>query len=411
MSTEVFADPNILIIKASQEDATPKATVPNVTPEIFGVNTVDLQAFGDIALKSTLLPGISGGLRLLQPALELLPLARQLQATGRASVEDIAPYRDVLRDFVPKLPAIENIATKFGGFAVRALDRKITREVVTRTNIAAVEAKKKVEKIEEDIEHIAGFENPKEQFTAEMSKLSHVVTSAIEQQRDLRVAGHVEEVYNGPKGLLGFVTKVIHKVRGFFRNLFGGRKKQHEITAYDAGAGMNNVFNNLKQDMAGTIEKFPLLSRFMQKDSFSHKTFTKEHFSFVAPEVLSFLFSATNKTEKEADIIESVKKHPHDLRFVTNYKKTFKGYSLAGIQNASDTLIPAFINLLPTTGGKVTDIFNEIQNFVMGTPEVHLTEQAKVSAKSAPAKIHQAKNWVKKLKDKLKKKINKADLN
>lgn len=107
-----------------------------------------------------------------------------------------------------------------------------------------------------------------------------------------------------------------------------------------------------------------MLSRLMLDKLPNTLPFTKDRLALVAPEILNFLFS-TSPEDREADnLIESVNRNPHELRFVTRFKKHYGRYSLEGIQLASHTLMPAIRDVLPTSGESVREIYAEAQELL-----------------------------------------------
>jgi hypothetical protein len=73
--------------------------------------------------------------------------------------------------------------------------------------------------------------------------------------------------------------------------------------------------------------------------------------------------------DDEADqLLSSVRRNPHELRFVTYFKKRYGRYSLEGIQRASHTLLPAIRDVLPAEGSKVREVYSQAQELFQQKP-------------------------------------------
>jgi hypothetical protein len=137
-----------------------------------------------------------------------------------------------------------------------------------------------------------------------------------------------------------------------------------EITAYDAGAGIEQTMASLTRNQSAAEGRLPMLSKLLLSRLPNKIPFTKDRLALVAPEILNFLFSISPDDEKGRSLIDSVNRNPHELRFVTRLKKHYGRYSLEGIQRASTTLMPAIRDVLPTEGTKVREIFAQAQELL-----------------------------------------------
>lgn len=360
MTTDAIERLGILSAPTDPEGVAASSISAAPPTEVFGLETAALLRFADIARDSTLFPArFDKGLRLLPQFVSLVPLVEQLQADGGVSTDVIAPYREHIYEAVPVLALADKVAAKVGKVAVNALNRTVERQVISRSSELATKAREVIRTIEDDVEHVARFENPKEQFVNEMNLLSREVTAAIVAQRDMRVEGKTKDVHDGPGGIRGFFIKAIHKVKGFFSRLFGRPIDRQEITAYDAGAGIAKVVKAFKDSPKVMSEKFPVIARFAPRILPATNRFTTEHYVIAAPEILGFLYSGSSKEVASEELLDSILRNPHDLRFLTKYKK-----SMINIQRASRNLVPALIDVIPETGDKVSEAFNSIQRML-----------------------------------------------
>jgi hypothetical protein len=226
--------------------------------------------------------------------------------------------------------------------------------------------------MEQDIDHLAAFENPKEQFTTEITELADTVTEAIETQRNRRVrsGSNARDYYAtsdpiAPKGVFGLFTKAVRKVRDFF-GLFGKRRKavNEEVTAYDAGEGMAQVLGSLRNDEEAAESRFPLLSKTILSRIPDTIKPQADRLALVAPEALNFIFSMTPDRAGHRQLIDSVTRNPHELRFVTHFKKRYGRYYLDSVQRASRTLLPAIRDVLPADGSQVRATYDQVQSLL-----------------------------------------------
>ncbi len=340
--------------------------------QICGVDTDAILRVGRAALDlGVLSPKVNLGLITLPNVTRLVPLIEEMQAGVELSPEDIRPYRKPIKKLSPELGFADKAVATLGVLAVgvplrRALNRKIEREFSVRASEAVDKARETVASIENEVNIVASFENPREQFVNEVSELRQMTTKAIAQERDIRVSKKLP-AQSAPEtlhGFRGFITKIVRKVRSFFGFIKRAPKVTREITAYDAGAGIEKVVKFLRQNTAEVEEKLPMLSKLVLSKIPQKLSITKDHLAFAAPEILDFLFSTSEDEDESQALIDSVLRNPHELRFVTRYKKYYKGYSLDRIQRASRTLFPAIRDFLPTTGQKVRDIFDEAQSLL-----------------------------------------------
>lgn len=358
---------------------------PDLPEQVFGVDTKALLRLSRAATDvGALPPRVNLGLYALPNAIRLVPLVEDMQAGAELKPENVRPYRKPIKKLSLGVSFADKLAATAGAVAVgvpirRALNRKIEREFPTRAAEAIDKARETVAKIENEVEYVASFGNPREQFITELNDLAKTVSSTITEQRDQRIRNNLPAQAEPelPRGIMGFFTKVVRKVRGFFG--FFRRKPQVNtaVTAYDAGAGMEQTFKILTSNPKATEKRLPLLSKLVLNRLPESIPLTKDRLALVAPEVLNFLFSTSLDNDTYMDLIDNVNQNPHELRFVTRFKKHYGRYSLEGIQRASHTLMPAIRDILPTEGNKVREIYTQAQELLQHK-EVEITSEPMV---------------------------------
>ena len=344
---------------------------PPETPEqLFGIETEAILRLGRAATALGVLPSrVNLGLYALPDAVRLVPLVQEMQSGTILTPEDVRPYRRSIKALSPEASSADGMAilasvVGVGIPARRALNRKIEQEFPDRAAKAIDEAREKIASLESSVDYVASFENPREQFVNELDDLAQTVSTAITEQRDRRVQDGipVETQPEVPRGIMGFFTKAVRKIRSFFKP-----KKpavNPEVTAYDAGAGIQAAVRSLAENYGASAKRFPMLSKMAFAQIPNNMNITKDRLAFMAPEILNFLFSALPQDSNVRNLMESVKRNPHELRFVTRFKHRYAGYSLPGIQNASHTLMPAIRDVLPTEGTKVREIFDQARELL-----------------------------------------------
>jgi hypothetical protein len=350
---------------------------PAQPEEIFGIETEAILALGRaVTALSVLPPKVNLGLYTLPNAVRLVPLVEEMRAGTSLTPEDVRPYRKPIKRLSMEVGFADKAAATAGALALgiplrRALNRKIEREFPARAAEAIDKARQAVASVENDVEHVASFKNPKEQFVTELHDLAQTVSSAITEQRDIRIrtGAHVETEPETPSGIAGFLTRAARKVRSFFGMFKPNRPAVNtEITAYDAGAGIEQAIGSLVENPIALEGRLPLLSKLLLSRLPATMPITKDKLALGAPEILNFLFSTSPADETGSSLIDSVKRNPHELRFVTGFKKRYGRYSLDGIQRASVTLMPAIRDVLPNDGAKVRNIFAQAQDLLTPNP-------------------------------------------
>lgn len=346
---------------------------PEQPDQVLGVDTEAILRLGEATTALGALPSnINLGLYALPHAVRLMPLVEEMQAGIDIKPEDVRPYRKPIKRLSLEVSFADKLAASAGAVAVgvplrRALNNKIEREFPARAAEAIEKARKSVASIEDEVDHVASFENPRKQFVTEMNDLAQTVSAETTAHRDWRVRNNVPARVEPemPRGIMGLFAKAARTIRNFF-GLFGRKPEvvNTEITAYDAGAGIEKTLRSLLQNPEVLGQRLPLISKLVINKLPQNVPLTKDRLALAAPEILNFLFSTSPDDGGADKLINSVNRNPHELRFITRFKKHYGKYSLEGIQRASVTLMPAIRDVLPTDGKKVREIYIQAQDLL-----------------------------------------------
>lgn len=348
-----------------------------VPRELLGFNIAAVQRFGGIAMRTGLMPeAIGSKLYKLDQAADLFDLAVAVKEGKPFTYEDLQENIAPITELSPKMKLVNNLAQHdfFRDWIMKKLNERITKKADSALEIAR-EKVNKMTSLEGNVEHIASFVNPREQFTSEFNELAETVHGAIIEQHDLRVqSGIVKEAQSAPpKGIKGICVKVYRKIKSFFGFLKSGGhpKLNSEITSYDVGAGIEKVYTRLATDKGFSAQQLPLMSKFLDGHLTKYlANVTKDNLAFAAPELLAFFSSLSPAKEKWQSMIESANRHSHEFRFLTRFVKHYKSYSLSGIEEATTNLLPAFRDILPTEGRKLRQAFEQLQQLLQPSTRV-----------------------------------------
>ena len=349
---------------------------PEQPEKIAEIDTRAILRLGEaVTAFSILPPKINLGLYTLPDAISILPLIEQMQQQENPEdleAKNVRPYRKPIKNlslgisFMDKLLAASAVVGE-GIPLRRKLNRRIEEEFPVRANEALEKARRVVENeaTEGYVNYLSGFDNPREQFRSEMDCLSKEVGESIKKARDSRIkAGSPDKEENSFGGVAGFFVKIARSVRSFF-GLFGRKNKQKgpntNITAYDAGSGIEQVFKSMAENPDASARKMPMISKLILDKI---KLPSSDRLALLAPELLNLIFSTSIDKDETRDLIYSVKHNPHELRFITRFKKRYGRYSIDQIRRGSEDIIPAIIDVLPTTGQGVKDAYDWLKNLL-----------------------------------------------
>lgn len=384
-------------------EAEPLLVDPTHQPpeDLLGFNIKAMQDCGGLAVRAGLLPQ-TVGLKLdkLDQAAELIDLFVAIKAGEPVTYEDMQENIVPLTELNPKIGVANKLAKS--EFLRTWIMKKLNERALKQTDKMLETAREKIDKItklEANVEHIASFENPREQFTTEVNRLAETVREAIIEQRDVRVQCGVtkEDQPPVPKGLKGMCVRVYRKIKSFFGFLkSGGRPKVNsDITSYDVGAGIEKVYTRLASDNKYASQSLPLLSKFLDgrlSKYVSHAT--KDNLAFAAPELLRFFSSLSPSQEKWQSMIESANRNTHEFRFLTKFVHHYKGFSLSGIEEATTKLLPALREVLPTQGKVVRQAFEQLKQLLEPRQKsVHINQATETEKK--PIREHISNTYAK----------------
>ncbi|HEY4963819.1 MAG TPA: hypothetical protein VIH90_03940 [Candidatus Saccharimonadales bacterium] len=371
---------------------------PERPEDILGVDTEALIRLGRSATALGILPyEVSHGLHMLPNATRLFPLVEQMQSgVDEITPQDVRPYRRAIKDlnpglrpgknFNPGLRTVDRLAAGAAAVAIgiplrRAVNRRIDREFPTYATDAIESARQNIEKIEKEVEVIEKFDNPKEQFVAELQQVASSTKQSIRSNHEQRIKQNRDYELPTPKGLFGFFTKVARKVRNFFRffsrNHERGKVNQN-ITAYDVAVGVDSTIRSLLSERDRSKQRLPLISHFILDRIPINRLPSIEQIAFMAPEILTSIFSALPEDEEGEKMLDSAIRNPHELRFVTRYKRSYKHIYLDSIQHATRTLLPAIRDVLPTEGKQVRQTFETVRGFLALRPNLGKPDKAPI---------------------------------
>lgn len=348
-------------------------SAPEVPAQILGVDSQAIIRLGHAASVMQGLPyEASIGLHVTEDAVRIFPLIEKIQSGGEVTEEEVRPYRRPIKHLNPKLNAADRLASFASGLAIgipvrRALNRKIEREFPDRAAGAIDQIRERISslELEQTVDTLAKFDNPREEFVQELRIITDKTKEAARQERDARLRSRAlaPKPELAPRGILGFITKIFRKIRSFFG--FNWRKKvieNPEVTAYDVAGGLEKTLKDLKRGEEGTKQHLPMLSRIIDRLPFSK--LSRHQLAFIAPEILNALFSAIQKNEDDDSLLDSVERNPHEFRFITRFKKNFGGYNIERAQHATQQLLPAIRDILPTEGIKIRQVFDSLNDLL-----------------------------------------------
>jgi hypothetical protein len=326
--------------------------------ELFGIDTAAVLHLGHIMTDLHVLPPKAHRIvEHLPDALQVLPLIERMTTENDLTPEDVRPYNTPIKRLVSR---------QLGGLIFRSplekiVDYKIEHEFPARATKLINEARTTIESLEDDVDFAASFENPKQQFIDECDTLRKTVIATTNQVRDERIANKTQQALETPKGLLGVAVRVVRAVKRFF-GMFSRKQGRHETTAYDVGTAVHRTIKTLTDKTSDVRQAMPLVSRFIIDRIPLPAHFTPYTLSIAAPELLQ-LFSSLFKDDAETiRLKKDIDRNPHELRFVSHYKRQFGRYSLGAIQSAANTLLPAVRDVLPSDGSKIRSSYEQILN-------------------------------------------------
>src|SRR5665213_1796260 len=263
--------------------------------EILGIDTDALLRLGSSATGFGVLPPEVGS---ILPSAE--PMDGLQTSSNETAPEDLWPARRAIRNPIPGSRTVDRLAA--GADAIEA-------------------ARQNIEKIQREVEFVAQVENPKAQFVTELQEVADTAKQSIKAHQAERIRqGSNYELPPPPKGFFGFVTKVIRKIRSFFgifKSKAERKSRDTEITAHDAAIGLDSTIRTLVSDRDESKQRYPILSNFVLDKIPLNRLPSIDQLAFMAPEILTSIFSALPKDKEDEKMLDSVKRNPQELRFIT----------------------------------------------------------------------------------------------
>lgn len=344
---------------------------PDLPEQLFGIDTQAVLRLGRAVTALDVLPlSVRVPLYKLPDGARLLPLIEELQSSEELSPEQIRPYRKTIKHLNYDLEAVDKLAAAAAGIGVgiparRALNKRIERDFASHATQAIERARNAVEHAQADVEFLASFENPQQQFVSEVSSVTDKIVADLEkQQTTTPLHATYESGTPAPRGLAGFIVQIIRRITGLFRRRMDSQKVQHELTAHDVGTIVAQNVTALLEDRAGNSRRLPILSKFVLEKLPDNCTPTPDQLAFIAPEILQFLFSLSPNNQKQAVLQANIARNPHNLRFVTRFKRRHGRFSLDRLQYASKNILPSIRDVLPTHGTQVLDSFEQLRRLL-----------------------------------------------
>lgn len=403
MPTQIIDSPEVLGSAAAAEKQYKffDPPHPEMPDQVLGLSTEAVMRLGKVAADIDFLPAeVRIGFYKLPEIVRLMPLLEQMQTTN-IEAEDVRPYRRTIKNLSTKINDVDGLALVASSLGIgiparRALNRRIEEEFSMRSmeqlekTSSTLENKEEIAKY---VEVLSSFEDPKKQFEDEVNLLADEVTTSIMSHHNRRInsPSQINQVEHG-KGVVGLVRKAIGKVKSFFSRLFRKNKPAppNNINAYDAADGIASVIDKVRSGGVELRNKMPMLSQLVFDKIPQNLHLPKDKLAFVAPEILNMIYSFSNNNRSQ-QIINSVGANPHELRFVTRFKRNFGRYSLDRLQNVSSNLMPAIRDVLPVTGSQINDIYCNLQQMIDPKNYRPITNDSRVKV----SKISKAKGYLK----------------
>ncbi len=343
---------------------------PEMPKEIMGINSETILKLGQTASELGVLPPNANlGIYALPSALVIFPLVEKVQSGEQITPEKVRPYRRAIKGLLPRLKRVDRIAktTSMLGVGVairRRLNQRIEQEFPARAQDAIEVARPAIESLESDIETIAEYQNPRDQFATEVNYLASETRRAIAAAYTNRLErGGEIELPSPPKGIRGLLTRAFRAVKRVFSLFKRHPRVENRVTAYDAAEGIEKVLTRLKENGAEIKEKMPLVSKLLLPKLPDAPLPSRDHLAFMAPEILTSLFSLSSDDESDS-LLDSVHLAPHEFRFITRYRRRFGRYDLSHLQHAALTMLPNIRDLLPENGQTLKDTYASLRHLL-----------------------------------------------
>lgn len=284
----------------------------------------------------------------MDSVVRLLPLLEKIQSGEEVVSEDVRPYRKAIKFANPTLLATDRMALAASAIGLgvpfrRFLNGRIEKDFPILAKQALEKARQKHKTYKSDLEHVTKFDKPREQFEIEVNKLARFTTASIREQWEWRIGNGLPE-YAGdmtPTGIVGFFVRAARRARSLLKRQ---PRVNPEVTAYDAGFGIERAFEALKADHEETARQYPLLSKLIFEKMSDKMPVGGNEIAFLAPEILTALYSFETENKCGDALIESVKRNPRIFRSRFESSEHFQR-----IAPSITVLLPVIRNVLPAT--------------------------------------------------------------
>lgn len=378
---------------------------PDLPESLAGLDMVPILKLGSVAASTNGLPyGAYSALDKLPSVARVMPLVERVSAGQELSPEDIRPYRKSIKRLYPKVRLVDTASVALSGVGVgvpmrHALNRRIERDFPEIARQALAESAPMVEKARADVEFLSGFDNPRQQFETEWQQLAETAYRNIEQTKTLRLneARPAWTQNEEPRGIQGLFTKIVRSIKSFF-GIFSRKKVENtrEVSAYDVGAGLDNMVKSLHQDIDKIKESMPILSRFVIPKLPTNLSGYKDRLAFVAPEFLTSLFSLDANNPKYQRMLAEVSRNAHELRFTTRFKDRYGRISISNLQFLSSNFTPRLKAALPDDGKTLWAAYQHILNLTNVKLKEDEESDATKDSKSDPKALKKLWNKLRK---------------
>lgn len=314
--------------------------LPNPPTEIFGHPTEPIMRLGKVLEGMGYVPGLPYDLgRKIQSAITLFPLLEREKKGESIDPINIRPYRRAIKNLadgtMKGVKGVDSwslflsaIVPPVGIPARITLNRKIEKEASAHLPEVLDIVFEKAEATRVYFEHVADFDNPRDQFVTEIRAISQRIFTHVDAAQQ---AGYTQYPY-------------------------------HSLVAY----GIRQTMHEIVEKNEGFRSQIPLMSGFIP-DSTSASTMqfpSDRDLAVAAPYVLHALDTVLEPHEWHTDIIDYLIKHPHPD---TSLAEIFRSYDMQKLRIWFPQLLPAIRDVLPTNWYEAPRLFQETKNFLRPT--------------------------------------------
>lgn len=346
--------------------------------EVLGINTTALLRLGTLAVRTGQAPWATyPTLRAAQETPRLASLAAEAlknQSLTREQVEPhVADIKTAAKPYVFGLGSVDMVGRMVPAVR-RRLDERIVQTVVDKAPAGIEKADALVKSSREHVEHIARFDNPREQFSQEVAILNRDLLRTIKAQHAMRIAGTYPSLEKEPRGVFGLISRVTGGVKRFFRSLFSSPSREYadSITARDFGNGLADLAESWNKPHANLGRKTPLLGRYLEPVMASVEELHPAKLAVAAPEIVRGLFALSPDDQDAVALLRSVERSPHDARWLAKHST-----ALSRLRRSVD-LLAAIRDVLPTNGDTIRTAYAELEALLNQNSQQKATVESEI---------------------------------